>query len=151
MTRINAGILPCELCDAHLIAEYKELPRMVAFAEKRLSTHGSAGPRPQEPTLGTGHMAYFLPFGKTLQDRFLSLVAEMKYRGFSPAFDWRGYPQELNGIMDEEHEAKARILLMDRIRTRLAGMDRVKWTKRNKPEWACVHAEHHKQKEEKHG
>lgn len=32
ITRINIGISPSELCDQMLIACYRELPRMVAFA-----------------------------------------------------------------------------------------------------------------------
>ena len=93
MTRINLGIAPYELCDQHLLAEYRELPRMRAFAMKRLAKYGGPGPRPEHFTLGTGHMAFFLPYGLSLEYRWRCLKREMEFRGFRPALNWPdGYP-----------------------------------------------------------
>lgn len=136
MTRINAGILPTELCDQHLVAEYRELPRMRAMAIDRLSRFLGPGPRPDLPTLGAGHMAYFLPFGWWLRDRWLALCAEMRHRRFTVNLEWRDYPEALAGWMPERHEELARPLLIDRIALRLRGMPRAAWTARSRPEWA---------------
>ena len=79
MTRINIGINPTDLHRAHLIAEYRELPRMIALAHKRGSRI------PDVPfTLGTGHMLSCVRYGAHLAVRHQALVAEMLRRGYKP-------------------------------------------------------------------
>lgn len=135
MTRINIGIDPSELCDQHLVAEYRELPRMRAFALARLAKYGNCGPRPELPTLGHGHMAYFLPFGLFLSERFESLASEMRLRGFTPALGWRDYPW--GGDIPSLHLVVAVPFLMARIRDRLRAMRRQPtWTNAVRPGWA---------------
>lgn len=136
MTRINIGVCPSDLCDQHLVAEYRELPRMTAFAVKRLMLHNGPGPRPVEPTMGTGHMAYFLPYGASLEARWRSLVGEMKYRGFAVSFGWRDYPAALCGDIPVQHERLAGELIRARIIERLRGMRRPRWTGRCRPAWS---------------
>lgn len=139
MTRINIGINPEELCDQHLIAEYRELPRMRAFALKRLARYHDIGPCPTKFTLGTGHMAFFVPYGHYLETRWKSLCAEMQYRGFHVSFSWIDYP--FNHHMDTMHIAKGRELLQKRITERLSSMKRKPtWTKRIMPGWinSCI-------------
>lgn len=136
MTRINIGIPVEELCDQHLVAEYRELPRMRAFAEARLARFGSAGTRPVVPTLGSGHMSYFVPYGAWLAKRFASLVVEMKLRGFAPRFDWGGYPSPFLADIPASHIALGRDLLRERIRDRLASIPRASWSSpRTRPSW----------------
>lgn len=79
MTRINC-IPVQELTDRHLLAEYRELPRVFALAR----------PCPEAPscyTLGTGHIKFFYDKLLYLQRRQVALVAEMRRRGMSPSFD----------------------------------------------------------------
>ena len=135
MTRINLGIDPTELCDQHLIAEYRELPRMRAFAQGRLDRYGSTGPRPVEPTLGTGHMAYFIPYGASLQNRYNGLVDEMVYRGFTPNHPWRDYPGAFAQIITPHHEKIGRHILQARLIEKLHNGMKSTWTKRRRPDW----------------
>ena len=130
MTRINVGIYPRELCDQHLIAEYKELPRAFAlrFGEYRTDT-------PKNFCLGRGHVLWCGAHAVSLMHRFDALVAEMQARGFNPKFteapdlrnEWQWADWE---------EQRARRILIPRICSRLVSMSREpKWTNRVAPEW----------------
>ena len=137
MTRINLGVIPHELCDQMLRGEYHELPRMVSFAWERWLRYGNAGPRPLEPTLGIGHMAYFLPYGAWLTDRFSFLVEEMEHRGFATQFnELKPFPPGSNRYVPEGHSKQFRPLICERINLRLLEMKRTPtWTNRSKPSW----------------
>lgn len=76
MTRINV-IPPEELCNQHLLAEWRELPRMTWFAGKAVSKD-----IPKEYTLGAGHMKFFLDKGIFLEKRHFALTRELVKRGF---------------------------------------------------------------------
>lgn len=85
MTRINT-IDPRFLCDKHLAAEYRELPRVLNLAVKRLE---SLDPRfvmdnypnvPDTYRLGTGHVTFFADKLGWLYRRHLQLIAELQYR-----------------------------------------------------------------------
>jgi hypothetical protein len=138
VTRINVGIFPYELCDAHLIAEARELPRMAAFAKLRFVTTG-LNKIPIAPTLSKGHMAFFLPYGLWLKYRHDSLKREMRYRGFTvKEYDtdiWADYPW--SALMPPPLEEAGRPLLISRIRDRLLHMKvKARWTSRVEPEWS---------------
>lgn len=84
MTRINC--IPVEeLSGPHLVAEYRELPRVFALAHKA----ALRGPIVQPPqyTLGKGHMLFFYTRLGYLARRHVELVQEMKRRGYKPSFD----------------------------------------------------------------
>lgn len=84
MTRIN--VIPVEeLTDKHLIAEYRELPRVFKLARSPQPKEAYRWPR--EYTLGRGHVKFFYDKLRFCQQRQCQLVAEMKQRGFKPAFD----------------------------------------------------------------
>jgi len=76
MTRINC-IPPNELIRQHLVAEYRELPRV-----------RHAWPRKTEPNipsfycLGKGHVTFFYNKGSWLERRHRELIDEMKRRGY---------------------------------------------------------------------
>ena len=78
MTRINV-VPPAELCDKHLLAEYRELPRIFSLA--RLCPEA-----PKVYVLGTGHMKFFFDKLQFLYDRYLALVVECERRGFNIAY-----------------------------------------------------------------
>lgn len=81
MTRINC-IPPNELTNKHLVAEYRELPRVFALARKPKANESF----PTEYTLGRGHVKFFYNKLGYLSSRFLSLVEEMKLRGYKPNY-----------------------------------------------------------------
>lgn len=84
MTRINL-VPPSELSRLHLVAEYRELPRVFGLVRR----HQSAGRRPADLpipdryTLGRGHMMFFANKLRFLVRRQWSIVAEMRSRGYS--------------------------------------------------------------------
>lgn len=134
MTRIN--VIPVyELSDQHLLAEYRELPRVIKqnldLTDTNIRYH-----------LGRGHMKWARRHWKFALNRYYELFTEMIYRGFSPKYS----PAELEQYVVELSEEwpyadyivdKTDIALnRDRIRSRyLAHPDHYKWTRRTKPEW----------------
>lgn len=75
MTRIN--VVPVtELCDKHLLAEYRELPRVFKLAKVCKDA-------PTEYTLGAGHVKFFYDKLTFLINRFKELVDECQARGFN--------------------------------------------------------------------
>jgi hypothetical protein len=83
MTRIN--VVPVEtLTREHLVAEYRELPRVFTLAAN--AKNGWWKKQPQSYTLGTGHVLFFYNRLKFLADRHKQLVHEMLKRGYKPNF-----------------------------------------------------------------
>jgi deoxyribonuclease (pyrimidine dimer) len=74
MTRINC-VPVSELVDKHLLAEYRELPRL-RHLKPRVSSIN-------QYVLGKGHCIFFLDKGKYLESRHSELCNEMKRRGFT--------------------------------------------------------------------
>jgi deoxyribonuclease (pyrimidine dimer) len=106
MTRINC-IPPQELTDKHLIAEYRELPRIY-----KLSRH--CDDVPESYKLGTGHIKFFYDKGEYLRKRFEDqIVPEMRARGFKTNFTkYRKHGKGLNNDWKPTGEA----MLINRIR-----------------------------------
>lgn len=80
MTRINL-LSASQLADQHLIAEWRELPRVFSIVKKKLDE--------QKPilvwkhyTMGTGHVRFFYDKLLFLQKRHQELVKEAVKRGF---------------------------------------------------------------------
>src|SRR4051812_4560503 len=87
MTRINL-IPPIELCRQHLIAEYRELPRIFprAYAAYIRGESPNDPRNPNDYVLGTGHVRFFYPRLRWLSNRFVSLVIEMQARNYRVNF-----------------------------------------------------------------
>ena len=87
MTRINL-VNPEKLSRQHLIAEYRELPRIFNLVRKKIDK--GSGPSeckiPKEYKLGAGHVTFFYDKLEFLRDRQCSLIKNMKERGYSPSF-----------------------------------------------------------------
>lgn len=84
MTRIN--VVPVsELTDKHLVAEYRELPRIYNAALK-FYVDGEKGNVPEIYVLGTGHMKFFYYKLNYIHKRHIELIEEMKTRGFHTNF-----------------------------------------------------------------
>lgn len=81
MTRINC-IPVTELTDKHLVAEYRELPRVFKLARMPRKNEQI----PELYTLGTGHVKFFYDKLDYCYKRQHQLYDEMKRRGFKPTF-----------------------------------------------------------------
>ena len=84
MTRINV-IQPCKLVDKHLLAEYRELPRVFGLIEK-WQDRGCPDTGVTSYTMGKGHVKFFYNKAVWLAMRFDQLVAEMQRRDFKPQY-----------------------------------------------------------------
>lgn len=92
MTRINT-VDPIELCDQHLLAEFRELPRIPnAILKGRIKHHDI----PQKYTVrtesnpagGKGHVKFFIDKLDFLYWRYMGLYKELSKRGFKPKNKW---------------------------------------------------------------
>lgn len=83
MTRINCVPVE-ELSGPHLVAEYRELPRVFALAQKA-ALRGNFS-QPSTYTLGKGHVLFFYTRLGYLSRRHLELIEEMKRRGYRPTY-----------------------------------------------------------------
>ncbi len=84
MTRINL-IPPSELCDQHLLAEFRELTRIPnAVAKGKYSLVGI----PDDYKLGTGHVRFFFNKLMFLKKRYQDLYEECKARNFNVTYIW---------------------------------------------------------------
>jgi hypothetical protein len=87
MTRINT-VDPRVLTSKHLVAEYRELPRIFGLAAAAFQ-RGELPTDPRNPTtycLGAGHVRFFYNKLAFLTDRFRAIVLEMQSRGFHPQY-----------------------------------------------------------------
>jgi deoxyribonuclease (pyrimidine dimer) len=118
MTRINL-IPPQDLHDKHLLAEYRELPRIFKLARV-------APDAPQTYTLGKGHVTFFYDKLKFLYKRQVALVKEMRSRGFTCNYDpasLLSYKQEKPSLWnDYQPTALAIGINAHRIQDRLRAM-----------------------------
>ncbi|PID34675.1 MAG: endonuclease [candidate division SR1 bacterium] len=81
MTRINL-IPPQDLADQHLIAEYRELPRIFGAVRTKLEQNKKIIPG-KTFKLGTGHVIFFYDKLGFLEKRYYQIVEECKKRGFN--------------------------------------------------------------------
>nr|MBF0685582.1 pyrimidine dimer DNA glycosylase/endonuclease V [Pseudomonas sp.] len=84
MTRINCVPVQ-ELSRQHLLAEYRELPRVFNLARRAAERKAAVQP-PQAYTLGKGHLLFFYTRLGYLARRHAELVQEMQRRGYKPTF-----------------------------------------------------------------
>lgn len=100
MTRINC-IDPALLRREHLLAEYRELPRIFGLVRRAVER----GERPDDPrnpaeyVLGAGHVRFFYPRLGYLHDRFRRIVDECVARGYDVQF--RNVDALCEGIPEE--------------------------------------------------
>ena len=84
MTRINL-VTPAYLTDKHLLAEYRELPRIFT-AVRKLMNQGKTPydvDIPAQYVLGNGHCKFFYNKIQWLYDRFCLLKKELDVRNFN--------------------------------------------------------------------
>uniref|UniRef100_A0AAU8HY62 Endonuclease V N-glycosylase UV repair enzyme n=1 Tax=Rhizobium phage LG08 TaxID=3129229 RepID=A0AAU8HY62_9CAUD len=87
MTRINV-VPPSELHDKHLVAEYRELPRIFNLVRKAIERGEKPDDKrnPKFYTLGAGHVRFFYNKCAFLFSRQILLCIEMQRRGFKVNF-----------------------------------------------------------------
>ena len=101
MTRINL-VLPSELSDQHLVAEYREIFMVGSSLQRSLKSKNwekTLANIPKKYTLNKGHVTFFYNKGKYLYKRYDLLIEEMKNRGMNPdserKFKTEQWPDEL--------------------------------------------------------
>lgn len=135
MTRINL-VHPAELSDQHLMAEYRELPRMVSFIQAWIDK-GCPEVTQLTYTMGKGHMKFFLNKSQWLTQRHARLVEELlRVRRFNisnqdrlviPVSPFENYP---TFTYTDNQISKERIIEKLRLRPTF-----YKWTNRERPDW----------------
>lgn len=125
MTRINL-VDPDQLINKHLIAEYKELPRVFGLVRRAVESGRIKGICiPKEYTMGTGHVVFFYNKLGFLERRWDKIRQEMEYRGinvFLPSLKemYQDIPDEYYG--DYEPTPKAIKISVDRLLFRMKQM-----------------------------
>lgn len=135
MTRINL-VSPSELADQHLIAEYRELPRVI-------KGNYNIKNAPKEYVLGKGHVLWCKTHEKYLLKRYKQIIDEMIYRGFNTNYTYENLKDifcNKNHVIDlkDDYIPNDRELNIckERIKQRyLLKPLFYKWTKRVKPSW----------------
>lgn len=129
MTRINVVCVE-ELADQWLLAEYRELPRVI-------KNEFDLSDAPERYKLGRGHVKWCKRHAYWTMARYFQICDEMEYRGFkvnNPARElykiWNGKGEFYQvGWVDVVKNVR-RLRAKYRIKP-----DFYKWTKREKPEW----------------
>lgn len=126
MTRIN--VVPVEtLTRQHLIAEYRELPRIYSLAYKAsLSSKPWMHKQPADYTLGKSHCIFFYDKLSFLAIRHKQLIAEIEKRGYNASLTECLFAQWQGKIpagywKDYEPTAQAIQVNVERINKRLSG------------------------------
>jgi len=132
MTRINSAIRVKLLTDEYLLAEHRELPRICSVYKKHKESKLGFKNLPQQFTLGTGHVLYFIDKAAFTAGRYLDIYEECLNRGFNVEnyFDnWKVYKSEDNDFILNDHISTEREynLLIDRITERLTGSKKPYW------------------------
>lgn len=100
MTRINADYELKKLMDQHLMAEYRELPMVIAALKRSLRTQPVSTVLKKIPnsfTLNSGHVTFFYNKLTFLSRRYDRLIIELKERGYKldseRKLDFTGIPE----------------------------------------------------------
>jgi len=126
MTRVNIGIRVETLCDAHLLAEHRELVRVPNLVSKGKF---SLKNQPKQFTLGTGHVRFLYTRQAYLLERYKQLHKECLARGFNVqdySSAWDNLPK---AFMNQYIPTKNDIFIVtQRIEERLKTMKNTKIT-----------------------
>ena len=136
MTRIN--VVPVsELSDQHLIAEYRELPRVI-------KQDIDVSDAPKKYCLGKGHMKWARKHVKFILKRYKELCDEMEFRGFKVNYSWSVlvFMSVYWGSTSEDYYNDYKITRKDLTLNRNRLIEKYcmksnwyRWTKREKPKY----------------
>jgi hypothetical protein len=125
MSRINVLIEPRSLVDAHLLAEIRELPRVLNTVK---SGKAKIGNKTDVFKLSSGHITFFYSRLKFLVIRHKDLIKEANLRGFKTldySESYKDLPQHLFNDWKPSKDVKQ--ILVERISERLRGMRNLKY------------------------
>lgn len=108
MTRINC-VSPTELCNKHLLAEYRELPRIFSIAKPIANI-------PKKYTLGKGHVIFFYDKLLFLKKRQENIINELKNRGFKINFMSDNLGEQCNPKLFNDWLPDAEAIYTNRLR-----------------------------------
>lgn len=133
MTRINVVSVK-ELSDQWLLAEYRELPRVI------LQQHIYIGDAPEKYCLGKGHVKWAILHANYCLYRYYQICEEMKYRGFTVNYDYNALDKYAN---DNQIRLYSKIYIPDKEDIKLNRQRLIekysqkpefyRWTNRKKP------------------
>lgn len=129
MTRIN--VVPVEeLSDQWLIAEYRELPRVLKgnFSIKNASDNY---------ILGKGHVKWARKHGLFVFNRYLNIIKEMHFRGFQTHFN-NDLSKYITNNINNDYKVNMSDLKVNKqrlIEKYIKKPSFYKWTNRNKPKY----------------
>lgn len=130
MTRIN--VIPVsELSDQHLIAEYRELPRV-------LKQNINITDAPHVYCLGHGHMKWAKRHSIFTARRYGQILREMHHRGFKTNYTDSGPELFTPQLRDYDYDPTGPDIELNRQRIREKfnmKPDWYRWTNRTKPNW----------------
>lgn len=129
MTRINSSINPIELCDAHLLAEHREIKRIPNTIKSGKAVIKNI---PESFRLGAGHVKYYYNKLEYLHKRYKLLYLECKDRGFNVQnynSCFENLPQHLYNDWTEDENTRK--IVVERINTRLETMKSIKYCSEN--------------------
>lgn len=114
MTRINV-VPPKELSNLHLVAEYRELPRVFGLVKKAIVKGVKPDDEsiPEAYTMGPGHVKFFYNKLGYLAERQDAIVRQMILRGMNPRFTKSLWVTEFNihwtwwGLWEPDSQALA--------------------------------------------
>lgn len=135
MTRIN--VVPVEeLSDQWLLAEYRELPRILK------QEHIYVGDAPDKYCLGKGHVKFMVVHSLFCLNRYAFICREMKHRGFTVNYPYDDLDKLVEDkqvtlysepfIPDESDIQINRQRLIEKYKMK---PEFYKWTNREKPNW----------------
>lgn len=134
MTRINV-VPPYELSDQWLLAEYRELPRVI---KQDISTIDA----PKHYCLGKGHVKWAKNHSFWLILRYLDITQEMIERGFKVNFSYDALYQVYESSIKEENDNNYIPTTLDMTINRLRLIEKYKlkpnfyrWTNSVKPNY----------------
>ena len=124
MTRINAGIPPKQLVDKHLLAEIRELPRILNAVKTNKAKVNNI---PTNFRLKQGHVTFFYNKLQYLTKRHKKLIVEAKARGFNVTSYTESYKQlPLCLFNDWQPTTQDKQIVAERIIERLHTMQHIK-------------------------
>jgi deoxyribonuclease (pyrimidine dimer) len=82
MTRINCVPVQ-ELCNQHLFAEWREMPRINKYMQKSFNAGFNIDNIPPEYLLGSGHVKFFYNKLEYINNRYNELTTELLERGYN--------------------------------------------------------------------
>ena len=135
MTRIN--LIPVsELSDQHLLAEYRELPRII---KQKIDVSNA----PERYCLGKGHMKWAKRHSPFCIARYKELCEEMIYRGFKVNYPYTDlYEYYINDVSsptgyiyfwDDNGQEISRNRIIEKIKQK---PNWYRWTNRPRPSYA---------------